>query len=226
MFHGFNEATVKYYEAVRRDNVKAVYQENERLYTEGVKRPLEELYFALYAYFERLDSDLLHSKRRCISSAYNDARFCGKAPIKEYCYVRFKTERPDGKNAPGFFFDASLDGYKYGLNIYNMDARGMEKIRTYILENHSFATKIIRRFDAAGLLKVCGDMYKRPNYPDENDVLREWLERKRISFIQEATLNARFFEPVLLDDIRASFESVRDAYFMIKEALAVCGPVN
>ena len=32
------------------------------------------------------------------------------------------------KNTLGFFFDASLDGYKYGLNIYNPDANGMNKI--------------------------------------------------------------------------------------------------
>ncbi len=219
MFCGFNEATVKYYEAIGRENTKTAHQANALLYTEGIKEPLEALYFALHAYFERLDSDLLHAKRRCVSSAYNDARFCGSAPIKEYCYVRFKLERPGGKNAPGFFFDASLDGYKYGLNIYNMDARGMEKLRSYMLDNRSFATDIIRKFNDARLLKVCGDLYKRPNYPDENDILREWLEHRRISFVQEESLNARFFKPVLLDDIRASFDSVRDVYFMIKEAV-------
>lgn len=34
------------------------------------------------------------------------------------------------------FFDASLDGYKYGLNIYNPNASGMNKIRQYILDNN------------------------------------------------------------------------------------------
>lgn len=32
-----------------------------------------------------------------------------------------------------------LDGYKYGLNIYNQDAGGMNKIREYILDNKHYA---------------------------------------------------------------------------------------
>ena len=97
MFEGFNESTLGYYQAISRNNCKNIHQENQVLYLEGVKYPLEELYYELYSYFSKIDSDLLTNK----------------------------------KNALGFFFDASLDGYKFGLNIYNLDARGMEKIRDW-----------------------------------------------------------------------------------------------
>lgn len=219
MFQGFNEITIRYYEAVRKENSRAVHKENELLYLEGVKQPLEELYFELYNYFSKLDSDLLSNKRRCVSSAYNDARFCSETPIKEYCYIRFKLPGTDGKNAPGFFFDASLDGYKYGLNIYNMDARGMGKIRNYLLDNRNSSTDIVQNFNAAGLLEVRGEMYKKPVCPDENSVLRPWLEHKRISFIMEEQLNLQFFERELLDVIRSSFDSATDVYFLLKGAL-------
>lgn len=219
MFQGFNEITIRYYEAVRKENSRAVHKENELLYLEGVKQPLEELYFELYNYFSRLDSDLLSNKRRCISSAYNDARFCSETPIKEYCYIRFKLPGTDGKNAPGFFYDASLDGYKYGLNIYNMDARGMGKIRNYLLDNRNSSIDIVQNFNAAGLLEVRGEMYKKPVCPDENSVLRPWLEHKRISFIMEEQLNPQFFERELLDVIRSSFDSATDVYFLLKGAL-------
>ncbi len=219
MFQGFNEITIRYYEAVRKENSRAVHKENELLYLEGVKQPLEELYFELYNYFSKLDSDLLSNKRRCISSAYNDARFCSETPIKEYCYIRFKLPGTDGKNAPGFFFDASLDGYKYGLNIYNMDARGMGKIRNYLLDNRNSSIDIVQNFNAAGLLEVRGEMYKKPVCPDENSVLRPWLEHKRISFIMEEQLNPQFFERELLDVIRSSFDSATDVYFLLKGAL-------
>ena len=219
MFQGFNEITIRYYEAVRKENSRAVHKENELLYLEGVKQPLEDLYFELYNYFSRLDSDLLSNKRRCISSAYNDARFCSETPIKEYCYIRFKLPGTDGKNAPGFFFDASLDGYKYGLNIYNMDARGMGKIRNYLLDNRNSSIDIVQNFNAAGLLEVRGEIYKKPACPDENSVLRPWLEHKRISFIMEEQLNPQFFERELLDVIRSSFDSATDVYFLLKGAL-------
>ena len=88
MFEGFNESTIRYYEAIRNDNSKKIHKEKEMLYFEGVKQPLEELYYELYSYFSRVDSDLLSNKRRCISTAYNDARFCS---IKEHI-ISMKTQ--------------------------------------------------------------------------------------------------------------------------------------
>ena len=51
MFQGFNESTIMYYKAIHKENSKKVYQDNEQLYLEGVKFPLDELYFELYNYF-------------------------------------------------------------------------------------------------------------------------------------------------------------------------------
>jgi uncharacterized protein (DUF2461 family) len=219
MFQGFNEYTTRYYEAIRKENCKNVHKENDRLYLEGVKYPLEELYFELYNYFDRVDDDLLSNKRMCISSAYNDARFCRESPIKEYFYIRFKLDKTNKKNALGFFFDASLAGYKYGLNIYNQDARGMDKIRDYILDNKHFVKDVTNKFNETNLLEMQGEKYKKGYYPEEDIILQEWLERKRISFIHEERLSSIFYERELLERILSAFDSVIDIYFMLKEAL-------
>ena len=219
MFQGFNESTILYYKAICKENCKRVYQENEQLYLEGVKWPLEELYIEWYNYFGRVDGDLLSNRRRCISSAYNDARFCRGTPVKEYFYIRFKLNKIDRKNALGFFFDASLDGYKYGLNLYNPDAGGMNRIRDYILNHKHAARGVIEAFNGTGLLEMQGEKNQRASYPKEDIVLREWLERKRISFIQEENLNAAFYKREMLDKIFSAFDSVNEVYFMLKEAL-------
>lgn len=220
MFEGFNESTIGYYQAIRKGNCKKTHRENEVLYLEGVKYPLEELYYELYSYFSKVDSDLLSNKRRCISSAYNDARFCSDAPIKEYFYIRFKLDTVNKKNALGFFFDASLAGYKFGLNIYNLDARGMEKIRDYILDNKHYAKEVIEKFNKAGLLEVRGEKYKRAYYLEEDTVLQEWLERKKISFVYEDELGSAFYGRDMLEYFLAAFDSVQDVYFMLREALS------
>lgn len=219
MFEGFNEAMVEYYKAIGKNNCKSTHQENEALYFNGVKYPLEELYYELYSYFSKVDSDLLSNKRRCISSAYNDARFCNDAPIKEYFYIRFKLDTVNKKNALGFFFDASLTGYKYGLNIYNLDARGMEKIREYIMNNKHYAKEVIEKFNKVGLLEVQGEKYKRAYYPDVNAVLQGWLERKKISFLHEDELNNEFYTRDILNCMLDAFDSIQDVYLMLKEAL-------
>ena len=219
MFQGFNESTIMYYRAIRMENSRKTYQENEQLYLEGVKIPLEELYYELYNYFNRIDRDLLSNRRRCISSAYNDARFCCGTPVKEYFYIRFKLNRTNKKDALGFFFDASLDGYKYGLNIYNPDAGGTNHIREYILDNKHYAKRVIEDFNKAGLLEIHGEKYKKKSYPKEDIVLQEWLERKRISCIHEENLSAIFYKREILDCIFTAFDSVKEVYFMLKEAL-------
>ncbi len=220
MFQGFNDSTIKYFEAIKQENSKSIFTENNIYYLEGVKYPLEQLYYELYDYFGGLDTDLLSSERRCISSAYNDARFCNGKPMKEYFYIRFKLNRASKKNEVGFFFDASLDGYKFGLNIYHMNAGGMEKIRQYMLCNKRNSTKIIKEFNEANLLDVRGEKYVKSCYPNENKVLREWLEHKTLSYIHEESLNQTFYDRKLLNTVLCAFDSVKNVYMMLKEALA------
>ena len=219
MFQGFNEATIKYYEAIRRENSKSNYKAYEQYYFEGVKEPLEELYYELFNYFSGVDSALLGSKRRCVSSAYNDARFCREEPIKEYLYIRFKLDKGNKKSAPGFFLDASLEGYRYGMSIYKPESKDMEKIREYFLDNKYSAMDAVQKFNEARLLELQGDVYKRDNYPEADPVLKPLLERKRPAFVKESGLNDTFFCRKLLEDMLAAYDSVRDIYQLMKEAL-------
>ncbi len=220
MFQGFNQSTIRYYEAIRHRNSRESHQEHLELYLEGVKYPLEELYLELSNYFSRLDRDLLAPRRRCMSSLYNDARFCGNAPIKEYFYVRFKLDTADGKNALGFFFDASLDRYKYGLQIYHLDARGMERFRAYLLDHRHSVAGMVERFEESGLLQVLGERYLRCHYPEvEHPALRDWLEHKKIAWVHEQVLDPAFYARDILNQMCAGFDSAAELYFMGKEAL-------
>ncbi len=64
-----------------------------------------------------------------------------------------------------------------------------------------------------------GEKYQKAHYPEEDPVLQDWLERKKISFIQEENLGAVFYGRELLERIFAAFDSAKDVYFMLKEAL-------
>ncbi len=219
MFEGFNDLTIKYFNAIRIENSRDAYKKNELNYQEGVKAPLEEMYYELYNYFLRLDSDLAASKRRCISSAYNDARFSKGEPIKEYLYIRFKLATPDKKNAVGFYFDASLDGYSYGLNIYKMNASGMERVRGKLLEDKKCSKKIIEAFNTVKPLDIYGEKYNRCNYPNEDKILQDWLERKNVTFMHNEPINPVFFKRQLLEDMISTYDEMKDVYFLLKEAL-------
>lgn len=219
MFQGFNEATIKYFEAIRKENSRSNYKANESLYFEGVKQPLEELYYELFNHFGTVDGQLLSSKRRCISSAYNDARFSKEEPVKEYFYIRFKLDKGGKKSMPGFFLDASLEGYRYGMSIYKPEPKDMEKIREYFLDNKYSAIDAVQKFRKADLLELQGDVYKKLRYPEADPVLQPLLERKRLAFVWEGALDEAFFSRKLSDNMRAAYDSVTDIYRLMKEAL-------
>ena len=95
----------------------------------------------------------------------------------------------------------------------------MNKIREYILDNKRFAKKVIEAFNETHLLEIQGEKYKKKYYPNEDIILQEWLERKRISFTHEENLSAVFYKREILDYIFSAFDSVNEVYFMLKEAL-------
>lgn len=219
MFQGFNEATLKYWERIKLDNSKEAFKSMQELYTEGIKYPLEELYYDLMSYFEEIEPDMNFRKSSCISSPYNDARFCGNTPMKEYVYVRFKLAKSRKENVAGFYFDASADDFRYGINIYNLNARGMEQIRGEMLRDEEAAGQIIKRVNKNKVLEVSGDMYKRSYYPDKDELIRSWLDRKSIHFSHEEPISEVFFQRTLLENMLEAFDKSLDLYNMLKRAL-------
>lgn len=219
MFQGFNDATLQYFNLIGERNNKETFKENESLYLKGIKYPLEDLYYELSDYFYRMDSDLAVNKRRCISSPYNDARFCHDRPIKDYIYVRFKVCRQDKNNVVGFFFDASKTCYRYGVHIYKLNAEGMSRIRNQLLQDKKRAEKVIRQFDQQDIVELAGVKYKKEYFADESETLRKWLDMRTISFVHEEKMNERFWQRELIDDLMQVYGSMEEIYFLLKEAL-------
>ena len=64
-----------------------------------------------------------------------------------------------------------------------------------------------------------GEKYKKAYYPKEDMILQEWLERKRIFFTQEEKLSAVFYKREILNSLFSAFDSAKELYFMLREAL-------
>ena len=81
MFSGFNDSTIKYFVLIECQNDKYTFKNNHTLYEEGIKQPCEHLFDELASFLTCLDNNLILNKRICISSPYNDARFCAGTPM-------------------------------------------------------------------------------------------------------------------------------------------------
>ena len=87
------------------------------------------------------------------------------------------------------------------------------------MDNRRYAKRVIADFNKAGLLELHGEKYKKAYYPKEDMILQEWLERKRIFFTQEEKLSAVFYKREILNSLFSAFDSTKELYFMLREAL-------
>ena len=57
-----------------------------------------------------------------------------------------------------------------------------------------------------------GECYKRPHYPDQPEELRQWLERRNLSFTAESEDMDLLFSPALADKLSEDFEKLSPIY--------------
>ena len=217
-FQGFTEKTIEYFFNILLDNTKSNFEANRALYNEHVKAPVRELYESLVMAMLELDPDICAKPSRCVSGAYNDARYVKANPIKIYMYLHFCAEAGRDNDVPGFFMDASYNGYRYGLQIYHRTTQGMLKLRDAAQNQNKHFLKIIRDIEAAGF-ELVGDDYKKDHFPTAKLPLKTWLNKKSWLICKSCPPDEVFFSSALTGQLIDGFKSLKALYDFINEAL-------
>lgn len=110
--------------------------------------------------------------------------------------------------------------YRYGLQLYHQNARGMEQIRQKLLREKRRAGRMIRDFERKQPMELRGIMLKRAYAPEEKPVLQKWLNMRTISFSREASVGPEFMDRKLLENMLGAYDDMQEIYFFLKEALA------
>ena len=218
-FQGFTDQTLAYFLNISLDNSKTHFEALRAAYESQVKAPLRALHEALTPTLLKIDRDICVKPSRCISGAYNDARFSRSAPIKTYMYLHFLAETGREQDIPGFFMDASYDGWRYGLQLYHATTEGMSKLRDAVLENSAMFAQIANDIDVQGLFALEGDSYKKDHYPDAPPVLKNWLNRKRWWLGRTLPPDEEFFSPAMASVLSEGFASLGKLYHFMREGL-------
>lgn len=220
-FNGFTDETIEYFLKVCLDNSKSNFEANRALYNDHVRTPLRALHEALMPFMLEIDKDICSKQSRCVSGAYNDARFSKSAPIKSYMYLHYRAETGRETDIPGFFMDASYDGYRYGLQIYHRTTQGMAKLRDAVLENSAHFFELAADIDSQGEFALEGDSYKKDHHPDAPPALKNWLNIKSWWLGRTSPPDTPFFSSSLIDLLGSGFRSLGGLYHFILEALYV-----
>ena len=218
-FDGFTQHALDYFIAIRFDNSKSNFELNRRNYLEHVKAPLCELHAELAPVMLAIDPAICVRRGRCVSGAFNDARFSRADPVKEYMYLHFCAEKNDlSDDVPGFFMDASHDGYRCGLQIYHHTAGGMKTLRDAALTDPEKFRAAIGGIGKSFNLE--GEDYKTDRRPDAPPDLKPWLNKKSWWVGRARPIDAAFRSPGLVRELAEGFKTLAPLYVFIVKSLS------
>ena len=80
-------------------------------------------------------------------------------------YLHFCAETGRENDIPGFFMDASYNGYRYGLQLYHRTKQGMAKLRDAVLADERRFSGIAGDIEKSGAFTLEGDFFKKDHNP-------------------------------------------------------------
>ncbi len=183
----FSQATIDFLFQNRMMDSKQWFSEHREQYNELVLKPMFELVTALEPAIHAIDPLLICEPKvsRSVSRIYRDTRFTkDKSIFRDVIWASFSRKRELPHNPPpGFFFELSPDGHRYGCGWYAASAEVMALIRERVLKRDARFLRAHGAFKEQDIFALEGDEYKKPRYADEPEEYRQWLQKKNICFI-------------------------------------------
>ena len=151
-FDGFSRNTLKFLKGLKANNNKAWFQKHRDEYNKYVLDPLRNLVTDLGEFMLDIDPrfEITPVVNKTISRIYRDTRFSrDKSPFRSTVWITFKNQNKDWTTlVSGYFFELSVNSYRYGMGFYNAAPAIMAKFREMIDENPREFLKTISFFES------------------------------------------------------------------------------
>ncbi|MCL2702502.1 MAG: DUF2461 domain-containing protein [Defluviitaleaceae bacterium] len=218
MFTHFSQKTLDFLIENKLRNDKAWFEENKNLYAEHVLAPLISLTEALTPTLLKIDAKLLCQPRvgGSVSRIWRDSRFSkDKSLFRDHMWTMFV--RKKNVNLPEFFFVISPENFLYGCGYYAADTASMISFRKLILSGDDDFKKALRAYETQTAFQIEGDLYKKSRHPEAPENLKNWLDRKSISFTRYSDDFNLLYSNNLAGTVAEGFQTLAPIYgFLIK----------
>lgn len=135
MFEGFTNETFEFFMALRFNNNREFFLDNQELYRSHVREKCLQLAEDLAPAVEALDPLLETRPHRVVSRINRDVRFSkDKSPYRDYIWLAFRRPGEERKTTLGVFFDVSDQGASYGMGFYDENKPLMNALRRRIIQ--------------------------------------------------------------------------------------------
>ena len=204
----------------RMRNSKSWYVEHKSDYQNYVFIPLAEFVEKLAPTLLEIDSLLICEPKvdKSISRIYRDTRFSkDKSLYRDVMWCSFMRLRKLTGGLPGFFFELSQTGFRYGCGYYMAATDTMDSMRKLIINGDKDFKKALKAFEHQTVFAMEGDSYKKSRHPQNPENIRNWLDRKTIGFIHTSTDFDLLFSNNLAEKIANDYKLIEPIYkFLLK----------
>ena len=213
----FNENVIAFLGENSMRNDKAWFEEHKEYYKNNVAKPFLDMIEYVAPLIEKIDPDITCNSRR-LSRIYKDTRFSRDKLFRDSLWISLRRKRERFQCVPEFYFYAGVDGFGWGCGYYSASSATMEAVRELILAGDRSFKAAKKTFDNLGdEFYLWGDMYKRDRFPDADEELKGWLNRKTICVAYDGDDPELFYSDKLFERVRADFERLAPLYkFYIK----------
>jgi uncharacterized protein (TIGR02453 family) len=223
-FNGFSPKTMKFLRGLKANNNKAWFQAHRADYEQYVLGPLRDLVTDLGDFMLDIDMrfEITPAVNKTISRIYRDTRFSSdKSPFRSTVWITFKNRKKDWTTRVcGYFFELSVDSYRYGMGFYDAAPAIMSKFRQVIDENPKEFLKAISFFDKQKIFVLEGEKYKRIIDENKPEKIQHWYQRKNMYLVCNRKIDDTLFSSKLVDDLISGFGLIAPFYnFLQRQVL-------
>lgn len=215
-FNGFSPDTLKFLKSLKANNNKVWFDKHRVDYEKYVLEPLRNLVTDLGEFMLTIDPgfEITPTVNKTISRIYRDTRFSkDKSPFRSTVWITFKNRNKDWTTlASGYFFELSVNSYRYGMGFYSAAPAVMSKFREMIDENPKEFLKAISFFDKQNDFVLEGEKYKRILDKSKPEKIRNWYQRKNMYLVCNRKIDDTLFGHKLVDDLVAGYKMTAPLY--------------
>ena len=215
-FKGFSQKTLKFLRGLKANNNKSWFEIHRAEYDEYVLQPLRDLVADLGDFMLDIDPrfEITPAVNKTISRIYRDTRFSkDKSPFRSTVWFTFKNRSKDWTtHVCGYFFELSVNSYRYGMGFYNAAPAIMSSFRERIDENPDEFLKAISFFSMQKSFVLEGEKYKRIIDKNKPERIQDWYQRKNMYLVCNREIDNTLFTGKLVDDLEYGFGLITPFY--------------
>ena len=215
-FNGFSRKTLKFLRGLKANNDKDWFEGHRSDYEEFVLNPLRDLVVDLGDFMLDIDPrfEITPAVNKTISRIYRDTRFSkDKSPFRSTVWFTFKNRNKDWTtHVCGYFFELSVNSYRYGMGFYNAAPAIMSRFREMIDEDPKEFLKAISFFSKQRSFVLEGEKYKRIIDKSKPEKIQDWYQRKNMYLVCNRKIDDKLFSSELTDDLMSGFGLIAPFY--------------